>query len=82
MALEKEWEFYQAHKDELLRHYKGQFVLIKDDNLLGTYTLFPEAFDAGVRLLGNQPFLIQQVTETEEVIQYPSLTVGMINADP
>lgn len=80
MALEKELEFFKSQKDELLRYYKGQFALIKDDKLLGTFTTLAEAFEAGVRSLGNQPFLIKQVMEGDEVIQYPALAVGMLYA--
>jgi len=80
MALEQELQYFDAHKSELLEHYAGQFALIKGDSLLGTYTTLEEAFEAGVRALGNQPFLIKQVLETEEVIQYPALAVGMIHA--
>lgn len=80
MALERELEFFKRRRAEWLQHYKGQFALIKEERLIGTYTTFQEAFEAGVRELGNQAFLIKQVTEEEEVIQYPALTVGMIRA--
>ena len=80
MPLEQELQYYSAHKIELLEHHQGQFALIKGDALLGTYTTLEEAFDAGVKALGNQPFLIKQVLETDEVIQYPALAVGMLHA--
>jgi len=82
MALERELEFYKRMKPEWLQHYKGQFVLVKDEQLLGTFTKFEEAFEAGIKRLGNEPFLIKQVTEEEEVIQFPALAVGMIHARP
>ena len=69
-------------KDELLEHHRGQFVVIKGERLIGTYTTFEEAFEAGVTALGNQPFLIKQVDDESRPIQYPALAVGMLNARP
>ncbi|MFQ5795149.1 MAG: hypothetical protein ACE5JP_08880 [Candidatus Bipolaricaulia bacterium] len=82
MALEKELEYYNAHKEELVEHYENQFVLIKDDSLKGAFTTESEAYEAGIRELGNQPFLIKLVVkdETEEVDYIPTLTLGLINA--
>ena len=79
MVLQKELEYFEREKSRLLAHYKGQFALIKGDELAGTYTTFAEAFEAGVRAFGNQPFLIRAVAEKGEITQYPALAVGMIN---
>lgn len=81
-ALEQELAYFQAVKGDLLKHNKGQFALIKGSELLGTFTTAPEAFEAGVKALGNQPFLIKQVVEDEETISYPALSVGMLYARP
>ena len=80
MALEEELKFYEGKKEELLQYYKGQFALIKGSELLGTFTTQHEAFQAGVKALGNQPFLIKEVKEIDDVLQYPALVVGMISA--
>jgi hypothetical protein len=80
MALEHESAFFDAHKDEWLQHYRGQYALVHGDKLLGTFTQFDEAFAAGVERLGNQPFLIRQVTDENQNIQYPALVVGMLGA--
>ncbi len=80
MALEQELEFFYSHKQELLEHHKNQFALIKGNQLIGTFTTWEEAFDAGVKQLGNVPFLIKRVQEEEEVVQFPALVVGGISA--
>jgi hypothetical protein len=80
MALERETAYFDAHKEELLRHNQGQFALVHDDILLGTFTRFEEAFEEGVKRLGNQPFLIRQILEEELPVQFPALVVGMIGA--
>jgi len=80
MALEHEMAYFEAHRDEWLEHHRGQFALIYGDELLGTYATFEEAFEAGVTRLGNQSFLIRQITEENPSVQFPALVAGMIGA--
>jgi hypothetical protein len=81
VELKQELEYYLSIKDELLKHYKGQFVLIKDKKVIGTYTTWEEAFNSAIDKFGNVSFLIKPVQEKEEVIQFPALLVGAINAN-
>ncbi len=82
MALEQEAAYFDAHKDELLQHYRGQYALIHGDELLGTFTQFQEAFEAGISKVGNTAFLIRQVLDDNPTVQFPALAVGMISAHP
>ena len=75
-------EFFASQKSEWLKYYKGQFALVKGRQLLGTYTTMEQAFAAGVRALGIQPFLIKQVTEKEEVLHIPALDAGVLYVYP
>lgn len=78
--LKKELDFFIRKKNRFLELYPGQFVLIKRDKLIGTYTTEQEAFKAGVEKFGSQPFLIKQVIKQEPIATHPSLLVGLINA--
>ncbi len=82
MELQKELSFFEKHRTEWLEHYSGKFALIKDNGLLGTYTTWDEAFTEGVSQLGNVPFLIKQVREEDESVQFPVLAVGALHAHP
>ncbi len=82
MTLEREFKYFETHKEELLKHYENQFVLIKDDTLVGAFTTEVEAYQAGIQKFGNQPFLIKKVTKEEEIALFPALTLGLINANP
>jgi hypothetical protein len=81
-TLQKELNFYQKHKQEYLKLYKGQFVLIKGEEFIGVFTTDAEAYKAGLEKFGNQPFLIKQVLEDDSKVSYPALTVGAINVHP
>jgi len=80
MELKKELEYFNRQREELISHYEGQFVLIKGDSLLGSFTTEAEAYEEGLKQLGNQPFLIKQVTKEEEIDRLPALVLGLLNA--
>ncbi len=83
MPLEKELAYFAAHREELLAAHEGQFVLIHGDQLAGTYTTDREAYEAGLKLFGNEPFLIRSVQREEaEVAHYPALVLGVLHAHP
>ena len=77
--LQTELEYFQKHKQEYLKLYKDQFVLIKGEVFAGTYTTEAEAYKAGLEKFGNTPFFIKQVLEKDETVSYPALNAGMIN---
>jgi len=78
---EKELERYKANREELLKHHENQYAVINEDKFLGAYTTEQEAYEAGLKELGNIPFLIKRVTKEEEVVRFPALAIGIINAD-
>jgi len=82
ITLEKESKYFEEHKEELLKHYEGQFVLIKDDQLVGAFTTEEEAYQTGLKKFGNQPFFIKKVAKEEEVVHFPALTLGLLHARP
>ncbi len=80
MPLDKELAFYKSNKLDFLKNYRGKFVLIVGERLVGSFD-FPEtAYAAGIREFGNIPMLIKQVTEQEPVAYMPAFTLGLINA--
>lgn len=79
MTLEQELHFFEEQKDELLKHYEGQFALIKGTSFSGAFTTEAEAYQAGINLFGNVPFLIKRVKREETVAHIPAYVLGMIN---
>lgn len=77
---EEELAYYTEHKDELLKHHEGQFAVIKGNDFGGAYSNDGEAYKAGLEKYGNVSFLIKQVTKEEEVVRFPALTTGVLNA--
>jgi len=79
IPLQTELEYFQKHKQEYLKLYQGQFVLIKGEKFAGAFTTEAEAYQAGLEKFGNGPFLIKQVLDEDGTVSYPALTVGMIS---
>lgn len=78
---EKELAYYNEHKDELLQHHENQFVVISGDEFGGAYTSDIEAYKAGLQKFGNVSFLVKQVRKEEEIVRFPALTLGVLNAN-
>lgn len=77
-ALIEELHFFEKNKEEYLKHYEGQFVLIKGKKLIGSFTTEEEAYKAGVEQFGNTPLLIKQVVKKETINAIPALMLGLV----
>lgn len=82
MELQEELEYFKSIKEDLLKHHKNKFALIKGSELADTFTTWDEAFNAGLDRFGNVPFLIKVIQEKEESVQFPAFVVGAINVNP
>jgi len=59
-ALERAFHFYLANQDRLVDEYRGKFIVIKDDHVLGAYD---DEVDAIRETLRDHPpgtFLVQK----------------------
>ena len=81
MIFEKELELFESKKEELLKHNKGQFVLIFEKDLLGTFTTEKEAYEEGLRKVGNRPFLIKQILPGKCSEEIPAYTLGLLSGN-
>ena len=63
MELNTELKYYEAHKADLLKAYRGQVVLIRGETTVGVFSTEEEAYQAGIKQFGNLPFLITRVEE-------------------
>jgi hypothetical protein len=76
-VLQRELETFERVKDQLLAHSEGKFVLIHDDDVLGTYNDEKDAIADGYRRLGNVPFLVRLITEVEVPANFVNGNVGL-----
>ena len=80
--LKDEIEYFNSMLGEWLQHYEGQYALVKNHKLFGTFTTEEEAYKEGIKQFGNQPFLIKKVERVERLEKLPALTLGIIRAYP
>ena len=66
MALEKELETYKNKLPELLAE-EGKYVLIKGDEVVGTFAAYEDALKSGYERFGLEPFLVKQIHLIEQV---------------
>ncbi len=75
--LSKEMRTYAAHREELLGRAKGKYVLIKQDRILGEFESRQDALRRGYDEIGNTPFLVKRVVETEVPFNFTSFQVAV-----
>ena len=60
LAVER--SLFEAHLEEWRESHMHEFVLIKDDQVVGFYPTLAAAFKEGTQRFGLQPFLVEQVS--------------------
>jgi hypothetical protein len=75
--LAEELATFDAHRDELLGSAPNKFVLIKGSEILGTYETETDAINEGYRKLGNVPFLVKHIVESERPLNFVSGVIGI-----
>ena len=66
MILEKEFDYYLAHKAELLKKYDGKFLVIKNQEVVGAYDADLEALLETSKTHEMGTFLIQKCEPGDE----------------
>lgn len=64
--LKKEFEFYLQHQAELVEKYNNQYLLIKDQKVIGAYKDQKEAYLEAVKKFNPGSFLIQYCSPGKE----------------
>jgi len=64
--LEKDFQYYKDHQDELVKKYNGKFIVIKNQEVIGAYATELEAYNQTLidHELGS--FLIQYCSPGDE----------------
>jgi len=80
MALERERDYFESLKADLLHHHEGKYALVIGTTLVGVFDTREQAYRAGVESHGNVAMLIKQVLRNEPIESVPAMTLGLISA--
>lgn len=64
--LQREFDFYLAHQDELVKEYNGRFLVIKDEKVEGDFESQVDAYNWATASFERGTFLIQRVSPGDE----------------
>jgi hypothetical protein len=79
-VLDTELAFFEQRKTEWEKVYLNKFVLVKDRELINTFDTADAAVAEGARRYGATSFLVKKVSQTEESMFIPSLSLGLLYA--
>ncbi len=66
--LERNLDFIESKKGELLKYYKNKFLLVYEGELIGTYDDYASAAAEGIRTYGiSADFLVHHLVDKEPV---------------
>ncbi len=65
-ALEKEFQYYLEHQDELVEKYNGRYIVIKEDRVIGDFDSEIEAYEESSKTHELGTFLIQKCEPGDE----------------
>ncbi len=68
--LEKEFEYYLQHQDELIKKYNGKFIVIRNNAVLGEYESELEAVEETSKQYELGTFLVQKCEPGSESYTY------------
>ena len=68
--LDTERQYFDEHREELLREYPGKFVLIKGQEVIGAFDTIQEALAAGAQQFGLSEFLVRRTDEKRGICYF------------
>jgi hypothetical protein len=74
--LDKEFQYYLDNQNELLKKYKGRFVVIIGDKVVGDYETLDDAYFNSIKQYEAGTFLIQKCTDGDK--DYTATFTGAI----
>jgi hypothetical protein len=77
IELETELRYFNEHRADLLKDAAGRYALVKDTALIGIFDSETAAIRHGYQTLGNVPFLVKQITETDIPLTFTSFNLGV-----
>lgn len=68
--LEKEYNYFNIHRDEFIEKFKGKFIVIKNESVLGHFNTMQEAISETSKSHELGSFLVQECIPEEQNIQH------------
>lgn len=70
--LELETKIFEEKLPQLLKTDNGKFVLIKNENVIGTFVTIKDALRAGYQKFPNDAFFVRQISEIPHTLNLAS----------
>lgn len=79
--LEKELEWFNSHRAELLAANKGRWVAVYQQELLGIFDTFAEAYRYAVKTTQTPEVLVKQILAADDILDISiNYRLGLLNA--
>jgi hypothetical protein len=79
--LEKEINYLQKNKEQLIQQYGAKYLLIKGEEVGGAFDTLTDALQGAAFAYGTENVLIRRAADAELEVSIPALTLGILNAN-
>ena len=81
--LDKENQWFREHLRELLEKHEGKWGVVHNQELIGIFDTFDEAYEYGLKKTQSEEILVKKIEKDEQTFQPPiNVTLGLLNAKP
>lgn len=81
LMIEQERRFFKAHCEEWSEFHKGEYALVKGEELIGFFAEETDALAEGARRFGTENFLVRRVGGAErQQVRAPALSLGILQS--
>jgi len=70
-------EWFDKHREELLKTHKNEWAVIYNDTLIGIYEEFSQAYIEGIRQTESEEIVIKQIQEHDEKLHELSINISL-----
>lgn len=68
--LELETKYFESKLPQLIQSDPGKFVLIKDEQIYGTFAAMMDALKSGYEKFKKEPFFVRQILPVQEPLHF------------
>lgn len=81
--LKDEIQWFNEHLQELLKEHAGEWAVVYQRALVGTYETFSGAYKSGIEKTKSEEFLVREIKPDDDKPQQVSVNIslGLIDAD-
>jgi hypothetical protein len=65
--LEREWDYYETHRGEIVKEYCGKYAVITENGVIAAYDDEKSAYHETIKTIPVGSFMLHHIAKEEEI---------------